>query len=124
VLVVDDEVVVRRSLGRLLSRLGYEPIQAESAAKALAVLDESEVDVVLTDVVMPEMNGLELAQELEKRPRKPRVVFMSGYSDGILTRQGDVEQRLRYLQKPISAEGLKRCLREMAEESQDEPTGT
>jgi two-component system cell cycle sensor histidine kinase/response regulator CckA len=81
VLVVDDDETVRRVLHLSLERAGFRVLTAEHGIHALALLDAepAPVDLVLTDVVMPEMNGLALAARLLARRPTPRVIFMSGY---------------------------------------------
>lgn len=81
VLVVDDDETVRRVLHLALQRAGFRVLLAEHGIDALARLDAepAPVDLVLTDVVMPEMNGLTLAARLLARRPAPRLMFMSGY---------------------------------------------
>jgi two-component system, cell cycle sensor histidine kinase and response regulator CckA len=83
VLVVDDEVMVRRAVRRLLERRGFRVEEAGGAAEALRrVAEEPAIDAVLSDVVMPEVSGVELAARLAAlRPALP-VLLMSGCSDG------------------------------------------
>ena len=84
VLVVDDEVAVRRAITIYLKRNGYTVVEAEHGARALALLDELgwRVDLVLTDVEMPEMNGLDLAREIRRRDPSLPLLYMSGFVDG------------------------------------------
>jgi CheY-like chemotaxis protein len=81
VLIVDDEVLLLRSLRRALERAGHQVTLATNGLAALDALALADFDVVLTDVRMPELDGLELARRLSRlEPRLP-VIFMSGHAD-------------------------------------------
>jgi PAS domain S-box-containing protein len=82
VLLVDDEDVVRASVASMLDDLGYEVTEADSAAAALALLDQRDgFDLIVTDHLMPGMTGTELAAEVKRRKPGQRLVIISGYSD-------------------------------------------
>jgi two-component system, cell cycle sensor histidine kinase and response regulator CckA len=106
VLVVDDEEGVRRSTRRLLERRGYTVFEAESAAHALALLEGTAVDVMLTDHAMPGGTGRELVTQVIERHPQMRVVLMSGFAG-----EGDVRDDIRgravpFLAKPFTLEEL------------------
>jgi hypothetical protein len=107
VLVVDDDRGVRRLTARMLRHEGYEVLEAESAAEALHVLESGlEVGLVVTDIVMPGMHGLDLADRVLARARSPRVVLMTGHAAEL---SGQLEQRslqLPILLKPFTSEQL------------------
>ncbi|HEX6643935.1 MAG TPA: ATP-binding protein, partial [Gemmatimonadales bacterium] len=105
ILVVEDEETVRTLASRVLSDAGYGVIRAADGAEAFNVVNDGErVDLVLTDVVMPRMSGVELADRLAKiRPDLP-VVFMSGYTGTELV--PGVQAATHFLQKPFAAESL------------------
>jgi signal transduction histidine kinase/ActR/RegA family two-component response regulator len=107
VLVAEDEETIRTLIERLLTLSGYRPIVAGSGAEALALAEGAgRIDLLLTDVVMPGMTGRELANELvEARPDLP-VVFMSGYSDTIVSAHGALAPGTRYLSKPFARQEL------------------
>jgi CheY-like chemotaxis protein len=88
VLVVEDEQLVREFAARVLSRLGYHVHAVESGAAAIAhaTAPEMQVDLILTDVVLPELSGPALVEELERRGIGPRIVDMSGYTDDLRVR--------------------------------------
>jgi two-component system NtrC family sensor kinase len=109
VLVVEDNIAVGRSATDALSELGYRTTLVDNAKDALEELvgSGSQFDVVFTDVVMPGMNGLELAEEMRRLDLNVPVVLASGYSH-VLAQQGT--QGFELLQKPYSTEELSRAL--------------
>ena len=119
-LLVEDEAAVRASLRRLLELHGYTVLEARNGAEALKVYEayEGQVDLVLTDVVMPEMGGLELVEQLRSAKPDLKVLIMSGYSERALTSNGSVPQGTGYLEKPFTAEVLMRRLREVLNSEQ------
>ncbi|MCL4234813.1 MAG: response regulator, partial [Deltaproteobacteria bacterium] len=112
ILVVEDEDAVRRLAKRVLERNGYRVIEAASGDEALAVGDDVAIDLVLTDVVMPHMNGRQLVEKLLARRPGLRVVFMSGYTEDAIARHGVLEDGTAFLQKPFTAADLARKIRE------------
>jgi two-component system, cell cycle sensor histidine kinase and response regulator CckA len=121
--VVEDDASVRGMVRRALSTAGFEVIEAANGHEALAVVQagESRVDVVLTDLAMPELGGRELARRLrEGWPNLP-VIFMSGYTDDDVTRRGLLEAGVPFLEKPISPEILTRKLRQVLEGAARKP---
>jgi CheY-like chemotaxis protein len=103
VLVVDDTEALRHLTARALEKHGYAVLEAGSGAEALTLLDGNDVDLVLTDVVMPRMSGLELHHAITAGKDAPTVVFMSGYSDTVLPEGEAVGPVLR---KPFSEQEL------------------
>ena len=83
ILVVEDETAVRKMTGRMLTRAGYSVLSAATPSQACAIFEAQpdRVDLLLTDIVMPEMHGQALAERLRTHRRDLRVVFVSGYSD-------------------------------------------
>lgn len=114
ILVVEDEESNLRLIERLLKRAGYQVLAAESPARALELFDAhvDEIVLLLTDVIMPEMNGLELFLALRERKPGLECVFMSGYTADILTSQGLEENEPRFLAKPFSRDDLLRAVHE------------
>lgn len=102
VLVVDDDPVVGKSFHRVLAQKGYQVITAENAAQALERLREQEYDVVFTDIKMPGMNGLELAEQVKaKRPWVP-VVIVTGYGSTANEERAKAAGVAAFLNKPLS----------------------
>jgi two-component system cell cycle sensor histidine kinase/response regulator CckA len=115
VLLVEDEAAVRASVRRLLEWHGYTVLEARNGAEALKIYEarENEIDLVLTDILMPELGGHELIEQLRERRPDLRVVFMSGYAERALTTNGSVPSGTGYLEKPFTVETLMRRIREV-----------
>jgi two-component system, cell cycle sensor histidine kinase and response regulator CckA len=114
VLLVEDDAMLLHMATEMLKKMGYQVIQAKSPQLALAVcLDASVVlDLVLTDVVMPEMNGRELAGRIAQLRPGMKVLFMSGYSSEIVARRGIMEKGMQFIQKPFDMTVLHAKIRE------------
>ncbi len=115
ILIVEDEGAVRRMAGRALAAQGYAVLEAENGADALEVLARADgpVNLVLTDVVMPILNGRELAERLAAERPQLRVLFMSGYTDDDVVRRGLLDPGAPFLQKPFVPADLARKVREV-----------
>jgi two-component system, cell cycle sensor histidine kinase and response regulator CckA len=102
ILLVEDEAAVRSVAHRLLERLGYTVLEAENGEDALRVARErgGEIDLLLTDVVMPVMGGRELTERLADCCPRLRVLYTSGYTDEAVVRHGIVDGSAAFLQKP------------------------
>ena len=118
ILVVDDEPLVRDSLGRMLNRLGYTVMLAADGDEALRVAggQVDQIALVITDVLMPGMNGLELARELDRLSPGFKVLFVSGYTDGVLAERGILRERVEFLQKPLALSVLAARVREVLDQ--------
>jgi two-component system NtrC family sensor kinase len=118
VLVVEDDPDVRAYVVETLSALNYSVREAANAAAALSILDDSgNVDLLLTDVVMPGMNGRALAEAaLQRRPRL-KVLYMTGYSRNAIVHQGRLDAGVSLMQKPFSQNVLAMRVRTMLEEA-------
>ncbi len=117
-LLVEDEAAVRTSARRLLERHGYTVLEARHGGDALRLAEESgrTVDLVLTDLVMPEMGGRELAERLRAHQPGLKVLFMSGYTEKALTPDGIMPPHTGLVEKPFTVEQLMRRLREVLDE--------
>jgi two-component system cell cycle sensor histidine kinase/response regulator CckA len=115
VLLVEDEQSVRTLVRRILESYGYTVIEASGAAQALEAARrwEGPIHLILTDVVMPEMGGSELAPRVAELRPDVRVIFMSGYTDDAILRQGLIAEGGHFLQKPFTPEVLARKVREV-----------
>ncbi|HXE76430.1 MAG TPA: PAS domain S-box protein [Candidatus Xenobia bacterium] len=124
VLLVEDETAIRILAAGILRRQGYEVLDAATAEEALAALDRGEaVDLLLTDVVMPGMNGLELAEAALARRPEIKVVYMSGFSQSLLQAHGGGQRRAPFLPKPFTPAALVQTVRSVLEVRAGEATG-
>jgi two-component system cell cycle sensor histidine kinase/response regulator CckA len=108
VLVVEDEEEVRRLIRTILESYGYHVLEAENGAEALRLGEEhpSEIHLLLTDVILPGINGKTLYEHLRVLVPKLKVLFMSGYPENVISRRGVLEYDVAYLPKPFSPESL------------------
>jgi CheY-like chemotaxis protein len=114
ILLVEDDDGVRRLLSTLLSRRGFRVLDAGSPQEALDLFAArgSEVDLVLTDMVMPGMNGRELVTHLQAIRPELKVVYMSGYTNDMLVSTGALRPGMAFLQKPLRPDPLAAKIRE------------
>jgi PAS domain S-box-containing protein len=114
ILLVEDEEAVRSVAARVLQNQGYRVLASPNGQEALSLVEqvEGKIDLVLTDVVMPDMGGLELAVRLQGRWPGLKVLYMSGYAEGDKLRPG-IDYERPFLQKPFSAESLMLKVREV-----------
>ncbi|UCE78911.1 MAG: sigma-54-dependent Fis family transcriptional regulator [Nitrospiraceae bacterium] len=106
ILVIDDEDIVRRSCSRTLSPLGYEVRLTQSSLDGLRMIDEEKFDLVLTDIKMPDMDGIEVLKQVRDKFPETKVIIMTGYQS--------VENALKsvqlgafdYIEKPFSPDAL------------------
>ena len=114
-LLVEDEAAVRGSVRRLLERQGYTVVEARHGVDALKIVDAGAqpIDLVLTDLVMPEMGGRELVERLRARQPALKVLYMSGYSERAVTVDGVMPPATGFMEKPFTLEQLTRRTREI-----------
>lgn len=119
ILLVEDESSVRELVRNELARMGYHVVEAKNGVEAClsATQQSCHVDLLLTDVVMPGMNGRELAQHLSVIKPNLRVLFMSGYLDDISVNRGMDPHRTTFLQKPFTPDVLARTVRALLDSS-------
>lgn len=113
ILVVEDEAAVLDLTERTLSELGYKVLTATTPALALALCERhpEPIHLLLTDVVLPDMNGQKLSEQIQRRRPGIRIMFMSGYSAEIMERHDHLLPGVRLLQKPFTTELLARQVR-------------
>ena len=115
ILLVEDEEFVRNVTREVLELSGYTVLEAIDAENGIKIFQQHSdtIDLLLTDVVMPGMNGHDLAMKLFQISPSLRAIFMSGYTENAITRQGFSDPRLVYLQKPFTLDVLTRKVREV-----------
>lgn len=115
VLIVEDEEMVRGFAHRVLQSLGYTVLEASNGKEAVRVAEEheDEIHLLLTDIVMPGMNGMEVAKYFKKIRPKIKVLFVSGYSDNITEQHGFLFKGMNFLQKPFASREFAQKLREV-----------
>jgi len=113
ILLVEDSDQVRALVRGILARAGYHVLEAANAGEALLVCEqhEEDIDLLLTDLVMPRMGGQQLAERLREPRPEMKVLFMSGYTDETVLGQADGE--VPFLQKPITPDALTRKVHEV-----------
>ncbi len=114
VLVVEDDADVRGYVVETLDTLGYDVLEAADGEHALRLLEEHKaVHLLLTDVVMPGMNGRKLADEAKQRQPLLKVLYMTGYSRNAIVHQGRLDPGVDLIQKPLSSEQLASAVRKV-----------
>ena len=115
VLLTEDEEQVRQMIRTILEMGGYRVLEASGGEEALTLYEqhEGQIDLIMTDVVMPGISGRELAQSLETLHPGIRVLYMSGYTDDAIVRHGLLDQEIAFLQKPFTPDALMRKVREV-----------
>ncbi|MGB9605587.1 MAG: response regulator, partial [Bryobacteraceae bacterium] len=115
ILLVEDEPGVRKLVRQMLVEQGYQVLEAGSGSEALALAQRfpGRIDLLLTDVVMPQMNGRELADELRTLRPGLKFMYMTGYTEDVVVRQGASTADVVCLQKPFLPDTLARKVREV-----------
>jgi PAS domain S-box-containing protein len=121
ILLVEDETNLRRLARQYLETQGYKILEAEDGAAALQIVEgyKKPIDLLLTDVIMPGMNGRELAAHITAERPEIRVLYMSGYTENAIGHNGTLDAGINLLQKPFSLPALKDKVREVLD---SEPT--
>jgi signal transduction histidine kinase/ActR/RegA family two-component response regulator len=113
-LVVEDDSAVRRLAATVLRERGYQVQESENAVEALELIEgRPRFDLVITDVIMPQMSGKALHDEIKRRIPETKILLMSGYTDDALAQHGILDDGLAFLEKPFSPARLARKVREV-----------
>lgn len=118
ILLVEDEEAVRGLILSSLQRHGYHVLAAQDGPEALriATAHQGALDLILTDVVMPDLSGPELAKQVHAAYPQAKLLFMSGYTDDAVVRHGLNEAEMAFIQKPFSPENLVQKVRQVLDE--------
>jgi len=108
VLLVEEEWAILNLARAVLEQFGYKVLAAGTPGQAIAMAEQYEgpIHLLVTDVVMPEMNGKELMARIEALRPHIKVLFMSGYTGNVIVHRGILEQDVHFLQKPFSVNSL------------------
>jgi PAS domain S-box-containing protein len=118
VLLCDDDVEIRRLARHMLEARGYQVLEAQTARDAVAIASSrtDPIDLVFTDVVMPELNGPQVAEQVTEQHPESRVLFMSGYTADVISRRGGLPDGASLLVKPFTSSQLLARVRETLDE--------
>jgi two-component system, cell cycle response regulator CpdR len=105
ILLAEDEQAMREYLTRALEKSGYEVVAVDRGTDAAPLLEAEQFDLLLTDIVMPEMDGIELARHCSKISPRTEVMFITGFS-GVALRAGESVPRAKILSKPFHLRDL------------------
>ena len=113
--IAEDESSLLGLMVHILEPLGYKVLQAENGAEALRTSREYEgtIDLLVTDVIMPEMNGKEFVQKVNKFLQGVKVLYVSGYTFEHLVKDGEIKDGINFLQKPYKIQKLLKKIREI-----------
>jgi PAS domain S-box-containing protein len=122
ILLVEDESTILRMTRMMLERKGYTVLSAATPAEAMekAKIHSSAIDLLMTDVVMPEMNGRDLAGQITALYPDIRLLFMSGYTADVIAHQGVLDDGVAFIQKPFSMADMTVKVREVLDKASDE----
>lgn len=120
ILIVEDEYWVRKSIVSMLEKeknTGMEIKEAENGEEAIALMEKEKMDIILTDIEMPFIDGLQLIRWIKKNQKDSVTGVISGYSDFPLVKEALLNGALDYILKPVKLENLKECIKKMEEEA-------
>jgi CheY-like chemotaxis protein len=115
ILMAEDDPPVREVTSMFLREFGYKVIEAENGEEAIKrfIENRDKIAVVLLDVIMPVKNGREVFEEIKKLNPDTRAIFMSGYTDDVMSRKGILENGFDFISKPINPDALMRKIRDV-----------
>ncbi len=115
ILLVEDDKSILKLGVRMLNSLGYTVLPAATPAKAMKIAEENlgKIDLLITDVVMPGMNGRELSEQLQKQDANLKTLYMSGYTANVIAHRGVIDEGVCFIPKPLSKKELSVKIREV-----------
>jgi two-component system, cell cycle sensor histidine kinase and response regulator CckA len=119
ILLAEDEEIVRKLVSEVLKSYGYQVLEADNGGAALLICErhKAPIHLLVSDAIMPEMSGRELAGQLAQLRPEMKVLFMSGYTDNAIQHQGVIEEKAHFIQKPFSPDALAYKVREVLDET-------
>ena len=119
ILLVEDEVGILRLCSTVLEKMGYTVLAAATPAEALQIAEayKNEIHLLVTDVIMPEMNGSELAKSVVALYPGIKCLYMSGYTADFIARHGSLEENIRCIEKPFTPQKFATKIREALTET-------
>jgi CheY-like chemotaxis protein len=119
ILLVEDESAILNMATMILTRQGYTVLPANTPEQAISLAKENtgEINLLMTDVVMPEMNGRDLAKNLQTLYPQLKILFMSGYTANVIAHHGVLDEKVHFIQKPFSLPDLASKVREVLDET-------
>jgi len=119
ILLAEDEPLVRSTIASILNELGYNVIQASSGAEAIKIAKQTHynnIDLLITDLLMPEINGVELAEQFKNAYPNTKILLTSGYPNAVITQDTIKEQRFAFIRKPFLPNTISTKVREVLDE--------
>ncbi len=115
ILLVDDERAMLDMARKMLERLGYRVLAAGTPGEAIGLAQDhsGRIDLLITDVVMPEMNGRDMSERLQSFHPNLKTLFMSGYTANVIAHRGVLDEGMHFIQKPLSMKGLALRVRDL-----------
>ena len=115
ILIVEDEESIRKLMSRMLQIQGYQTLEACDGVEALGLCEEYDgnINLIVTDIVMPKLTGKQLVQELRKNRQSFKVIFMSGYTGEEMMNGEDLGVEVAFIPKPFTAEVLAQKVKEV-----------
>lgn len=123
ILLVEDDRMVRLMVNDLLSEKGYNVIEAEDSFHALRLVDEYKIDLLLSDIIMPDITGPGLYQKIIQLYPDTRVLFMSGYSFNAIPERLFLDAKANFIQKPFDGDEMLKKITKIIDGLPDRPVG-
>jgi len=119
ILVVEDDSAILKIIQKILEGMGYNVLTSGAPEKAMDIVKEytGKIHLLITDVIMPKMNGRDLAEQLQPICPDLKYIFMSGYTANVIARQGVLDKDVNFIQKPFSREDLAEIVRKVLDEN-------
>ena len=121
ILLVEDETAILEMITEMIESQGYTVFAASRPEHAIRIAEkrESEIDLLITDVILPEMNGQDLAQKIRSFCPELKCLFMSGYTADVIGQHGVLDEEVAFIQKPFHTKSLLSKIREILDEDDD-----